>query len=74
MRFFLVEGVGGIARWFAWTFYYLIPNLENFNLSEQVGYGGGTSWQNLLRISGYAALFGCLFLFVGYLVFRRRDI
>lgn len=70
----LVEGVSGIARVFSWSIYYLIPNLENFNVSLQVGYGRGISWSYALRVTGYAALFSALLLFLGYLVFRRKDL
>lgn len=68
------EGGSGIVRVFSWAFYYIIPNLENFNISEQVGYGGGVSWTYLLRVTGYAALFIVVFLVIGYAVFRRKDL
>jgi len=70
----LVEGTAGIAKVFAWAFYYAIPNLENFNLSQQVGYGGGASAIYMLRVTGYAALFAAIFLIIGYLVFRGKDL
>lgn len=70
----LVEGTSGVVRVFAWGFYYLIPNLENFNLSLKVGYGGGASAAVMLRIAGYAVLFIAVFLLVGYLVFRQKDL
>jgi ABC-type transport system involved in multi-copper enzyme maturation permease subunit len=65
---------GGPLRFITWPLYYLIPNLENFNIAENVGYGGGVTWQYLLRITGYAAMFVALFLIVGYLVFMRKDL
>ncbi|MCG2795836.1 MAG: ABC transporter permease [Actinomycetia bacterium] len=68
------EASGGLVKVVSWVFYYIIPNLENFNLSEQVGYAGGVSWPFLARISGYAFLFVALFLVVGYLVFRVKDL
>lgn len=68
------EASGGLVKIVSWIFYYIIPNLENFNLSEQVGYAGGVSWPFLARISGYAFLFVALFLVVGYLVFRVKDL
>ena len=70
----LVEGVHGVARIVTWPLYYLIPNLENFNLSLQVGYGNGVTWSIMARITGYAALFSGLFCLIGYLVFRRADL
>ncbi|MBU4174711.1 MAG: ABC transporter permease [Actinobacteria bacterium] len=68
------EASGGLVKIASWTFYYVIPNLENFNLSEQVGYAGGVSWTFLARISGYALLFAVLFLIIGHLVFRVKDL
>lgn len=70
----LVEGTGGVARVFSWSLYYLIPNLENYNVSIQVGYGHGVSWSYVLRVTGYSAMFAGLFLLLGYLVFRRKDL
>lgn len=70
----LVEGTRGLVKVLAWAFYYIIPNLENFNLSQQVGYGGGASASYLVRITAYALLFTAIFLIIGYTVFRRRDL
>lgn len=70
----LVEGVKGFTRVFTWAFYYLIPNLENFNLSQQVGYGSGVNLTYMLRVTGYALLFVLVFMICGHLVFRRKDL
>jgi ABC-type transport system involved in multi-copper enzyme maturation permease subunit len=70
----LVEGAAGFAKIITWPLYYLIPNLENFNLSLQVGYSRGVSWTYMLRLTGYAALFVALLILIGYLVFRRADL
>jgi ABC-2 type transport system permease protein len=70
----LVEGATGFVRVFTWGLYYMIPNLENFNLSLQVGYGGGVPATQMLRITAYAVMFIAVFLIIGYLVFRRRDL
>ncbi|MDD5748793.1 MAG: ABC transporter permease subunit [Actinomycetota bacterium] len=70
----LVEGIHGAARIFTWLIYYLIPNLENFNLSQEVGYGKGVSAPHMLRITGYAVLFACAFVIIGFLLFRRKDL
>jgi ABC-type transport system involved in multi-copper enzyme maturation permease subunit len=70
----LVEGAGVAARIFTWPLYYLIPNLENFNLSLPVAYGKGVGPMTMLRVTGYAALFSGLFCLLGYLVFRTRDL
>jgi ABC-type transport system involved in multi-copper enzyme maturation permease subunit len=70
----LVEGTAGVVKVLAWSLYYVIPNLENFNLSQPVGYGGGASAVFMVRITAYAALFTAIFLVIGYTVFRRRDL
>jgi ABC-type transport system involved in multi-copper enzyme maturation permease subunit len=70
----LVEGTAGVVKVLAWSLYYVIPNLENFNLSQPVGYGGGASAVFMLRITAYAVLFAAIFLVIGYTVFRRRDL
>jgi ABC-type transport system involved in multi-copper enzyme maturation permease subunit len=70
----LVEGTAGVVKVLAWSLYYIIPNLENFNLSQPVGYGGGASAVFMVRITAYAALFTAIFLVIGNTVFRRRDL
>ncbi|MFH1150120.1 MAG: ABC transporter permease [Actinomycetota bacterium] len=70
----LMEGAGGLARVFLWALYYLLPNLEDFNVSQQVGYGSGVTLSYALRIAGYSILFSAIFVFIGYLVFKRRDL
>jgi ABC-type transport system involved in multi-copper enzyme maturation permease subunit len=70
----LVGGASGFLRSLAWGLYYIIPNLENYNLSQRVGYGGGLPGIDLLRITAYAALFAAVFLTIGYLVLRRKDL
>lgn len=70
----LVEGASGVWRIIAWSLYYLIPNLENFNISQQVGYGHGVPFSYVARVFLYALMFIGLFIFTGYAVFRRKDL
>lgn len=70
----LVEGVKGFARVFTWAIYYLIPNLENYNISERVGYGHGATLHYTLRVTGYAVLWIVILFGIGYLLFKRRDL
>lgn len=70
----LVGNVHGFLKVLSGAAYYLVPNLENFNLSQQVGYGGGASALDMLRITGYAVLFSAVFVLVAHLAFRRRDL
>lgn len=69
----VLGGTGGGLKVFAWGFEYLIPNLNMFNLADEIGYGSGVSWQTYLSLSGYALLFVAILLFVGYGVFRRYN-
>ncbi len=70
----LVEDASGALRIIAWSVYYLIPNLENYNVSQQVGYGHGVPFGYVARVFSYALLFTALFIFLGYNVFRRKDL
>lgn len=68
------KGGSVIVKAFSGLFYYLIPNLENFNLAEEVGYGGGVSAMELLQLTGYAIVFVVVLLVIGYLAFRKKDL
>lgn len=70
----LAAQAAGAVKVVSWALYYLIPNLENFNLSLRVGYGGGASAAFMARTTGYAMVFAAALLLGGYLVFRRRDL
>lgn len=70
----LVLGTKGVLKALAWAVYYVIPNLENFNIAEEVGYGKGVATWYMLRVSGYALLFVVVFLAIGYLFFRRKNL
>jgi ABC-type transport system involved in multi-copper enzyme maturation permease subunit len=70
----LVTGTTGIVKVLAGAVYYAIPNLENFNISQQVAYGGGASATYMLRITGYAILFAAVFIVIAHAAFRRKDL
>ena len=71
----LVAGsMNGFLKVLAGAAYYVVPNLENFNISQQVGYGGGGGSWYMLRVTGYAAFFAAIFLLIGYAAFRRKDL
>jgi ABC-type transport system involved in multi-copper enzyme maturation permease subunit len=70
----LVEGAFGVGKVFTWALYYVIPNLEDFNLSQPVGYGGGAGAAYMLRLTAYALLFVVIFMVAAYLVFRSKDL
>lgn len=70
----LVEPGAAWIKVLSWPLYYIIPNLENFSVSQQVGYGGGLGGTYILRTSAYAVLFSAIFMIVAALVFRKRDL
>jgi ABC-type transport system involved in multi-copper enzyme maturation permease subunit len=70
----MVTSAHGFVKVLTGAVYYAIPNLENFNLSQKVGYGGGSSALDMLRITGYAALWAVILMLIGFLVFRRKDL
>ena len=70
----LITGTHGFLKVLAGAAYYVIPNLENFNISTQVGYGGGASAAYMIRITGYAILFAAVFLVIAWIAFRRKDL
>ncbi len=53
--------------------YYLIPNLENFNIRGRVTYGLSIPDHYLLWNTGYALCFAAVFLGIACLAFRKRD-
>lgn len=70
----MVVSMSGVVKVLLGAVYYAIPNLENYNISPAVGYGGGASASYMLRITGYAILFAAVFIIIGYAVFRRKDL
>jgi len=70
----MVTGAHGAWRVLAWPVYYLIPNLEDFNVSLQLGYGGGVSTAFILKLVGYSVLWSAILVGIAVLVFSRRDL
>jgi ABC-type transport system involved in multi-copper enzyme maturation permease subunit len=70
----LIGSTSGFLKVLAGAAYYAIPNLENFNISQQVAYGGGASAYYMLRITGYAIFFAAVFIIIAFAAFRRKDL
>lgn len=66
-------GSGGLAVLY-YPLYYMIPNLENFNVYRQIGYGDAISASLIIQLTLYAAGFTLLMGIIGYMVFRGKDI
>ncbi|MBN2169523.1 MAG: ABC transporter permease subunit [Actinobacteria bacterium] len=70
----VLGGTGGGLKVFAWGFEYLVPNLNKFNLADEIGYGAKITWPGVLGLVGYALLFILVLMFLGYGVFRRYNL
>ncbi|MBN2167959.1 MAG: ABC transporter permease subunit [Actinobacteria bacterium] len=66
-------GSGGYAIIY-YPLYYMLPNLENFNVFRQIGYGEAVPVSLVFQLTLYAAGFVLLFGAISYLIFRKKDI
>jgi ABC-type transport system involved in multi-copper enzyme maturation permease subunit len=56
------------------TIYFLLPNLEHFNVRARVVYGMGVGWDYVALAAGYGLLYTMLFLVVASLMMNRKDL
>ena len=54
--------------------YYLLPNLEHFNIRDHVVYRSGLPDGYTLLAMAYGGLYVILFLFLSCLIFRKKDL
>jgi ABC-type transport system involved in multi-copper enzyme maturation permease subunit len=54
-------------------FYYLFPNLENFNIKGKVAHQIPISWEYIFFSMGYGILYVVIILLVSMVIFQRRD-
>lgn len=62
-----------VASLFSDVFYYLLPNLANFNIKAQVVHNALIDYRVLLLTILYAIVYTSLVLFVSCLLFRKKD-
>jgi len=64
------------ARTLLYSFYFVIPHLEWFDVRDLVIYNtwAPVPWVDCLLATLYAAVYVTLFLFAGWLVFRRKSL
>lgn len=55
------------------TIYYLIPNLSQFDIKNQVVYGIAASSQKVMWVTAYAAVYSLVLFSIAAVVFRRRE-
>lgn len=70
----LLGARGGGWKVLVWGLEYLVPNLNRFNLADEIGYGQGIAWSSVLMMVLYALLFIVFLLFIGYGVFRKSNL
>ncbi|MBN1288472.1 MAG: ABC transporter permease subunit [Actinobacteria bacterium] len=66
-------GSGGPAILY-YPLYYVLPNLENFNVFRRIGYGEAIPVSLVFQLTLYAAGFVLLMGTTSYLIFRRKDL
>ena len=67
------ERIGGVTHLVAQGMYYLLPNLEKFNLRNLVVHNFGPGWPETGTVVLYAALYVGLLLYAAVLCFERRE-
>ena len=53
--------------------YYLLPNLENFNLKNEVVHNLAVGWKTILLAFGYGISYSMVILLLAALIFQRKD-
>jgi ABC-type transport system involved in multi-copper enzyme maturation permease subunit len=64
----------GFPDWLGRSLYYVVPNLQNFDLKTRAVYGDAIPDQVLLHISAYAAAYVVGLLALAALLFASRDL
>lgn len=54
-------------------FYYVLPNLEKFNIRNDVIYKSIPEWKNFLFVFLYASLYTALIFSISRILFKRKD-
>ncbi|RMG57203.1 MAG: ABC transporter permease [Deltaproteobacteria bacterium] len=73
LRFFGMKAKSAFLKGAALATYYLLPNLENFNLKNVVLYGVKVDGGRVLLMFGYFALYFAILMTLSWVIFSRRD-
>jgi len=73
IKFFGSKADGFFAKKVSALIYYVLPNLENFNIKGLVVYGSGVSNSFILFSALYGILYSAILLMVSILIFQKRD-
>jgi len=66
--------IGGLAYKIAAPLYYLLPNLEKFNLRNLAVHGIGVSGGAALWAIGYAIIYSAALIYCATLLLNRREL
>jgi ABC-type transport system involved in multi-copper enzyme maturation permease subunit len=64
---------GFLAKRLLILFYYLLPNLENFNIRGQVVHGSPISAEHVGFVIGYGLIYAEIVLAITMVIFQRRE-
>lgn len=67
------EQVGGAFLYILKGMYYLLPNLEKFNIRNAVSHSVAISGSEIWAVCGYGLLYVGLLLYLAHLVFKRTE-
>ncbi len=62
-----------VIKFFALFAYYILPNLNNFNIKGEVVHNIPLNFPGLLLSAGYAVVYSATLLMISVVIFNRRD-
>lgn len=68
------DNAGGIAKYLGWFIYYLLPNLEKFNLRNTVVHGLIPNSGQIVYPIIYSMFYTAILLYLANLAVRKRDL
>ncbi len=65
---------GGFSWYIAQALYYVLPNMEKFNIRDLVLYGAAPSLMNMFFVFLYASVYVAVLLYVATALLKRREL
>ncbi|MEO0263602.1 MAG: ABC transporter permease subunit [candidate division WOR-3 bacterium] len=62
-----------IIKYISYFFYYILPNLENFNIKSNVVYGEIPSFNYFLFSSSYGIIYTIIILYIAIIVLEKKE-
>lgn len=66
--------IEGITKDILITIYYVIPNLEKFNVRNQIVHNIPLSWQEIVFSFAYMLIYVTFIIYIAHLIFNRKDL